>query len=341
MAGQTVLVTGAGGFVGAGLCRRLIAVGVRHLILLEHNEGSLYRIDQTCAARRPDTHITPVLGNVGDARLLDEVFAVHRPDIVFHTAAFKHVPLLEGQPFAAVRNNVLGTHALVRVASHWGVRRLVSLSTDKAVNPISVMGVSKRITELMLLADSASRTRFTSVRLGNVLGSPGSVVPCFRAQIRDRQPITLTHPEASRYFVTRSKAVDLLLHAASLGEGGDILVPDLAPAVRILDLARELKQAASADVPIVVTGLRPGERLSEELWRNTELRLPTFLPGLFRVSGPRPREEDVACWIAELTAIVERLDLAAMMAKLCEIVPEYQPSAQILETAAGLGVAQR
>lgn len=189
-AAQTVLVTGAGGFAGAGLCARLGRLGVRHLILLEHHEESLYRIEQRLATRHANTRITPVLGDAGHARLLDELLTLHRPDVVFHTAAFKHVPLLERQALAAVRNNVLGTHELIRAAARSSVRQFVSLSTDKVVNPISVMGISKRITELTILATAAGSTRFTSVRLGNILGSPGSVVPRFRAQIRDRQPIT-------------------------------------------------------------------------------------------------------------------------------------------------------
>lgn len=336
---QTVLVTGAGGFAGAGLCQRLGGLGVRHLILLEHHEESLYRIDQKLASGYSTTRITPVLGDVGNASLLDELLALHHPDVVFHTAAFKHVPLLESQAFAAVRNNVLGTHALIRAAAKSSVRQFVSLSTDKVVNPISVMGASKRITELMIQATGASPTRFTAVRLGNILGSPGSVVPRFRAQIRHRQPITLTHPEATRYFVTRSKAVDLLLRATILGEGGDILVPDLAPAVRILDLACALKRT-SADVPIVVTGLRPGERLSEELWRDSEIPFPTSQAGLLRIRGPRVREQDVERWIAELSTIVGRRDVAALRAKLCEIVPEYQPSAEFLATT-GLSAPSR
>lgn len=331
--GQTVLVTGAGGFIGAGLCRRLACAGVRHLILLEHTEGGLYRIDQELAMRPTEARITLVLGNVGDSRLLDEVLAVHRPDVIFHAAAFKHVPLLEDQPFAAVRNNVLGTHALAQAASRWGVRQLVLLSTDKAVNPRSVMGASKRIAELMLLAESASGTRCSSLRLGNVLGSYGSVLPRFRAQIRHGQPITITHPEATRYFVTLSEAIGLLLYTALQGEGGDILAPDLDPPVRILDLAHRLKREALSDVPIVFSGLRPGEKLTEQLWREAEVRCPTSVPGLFRLNGPRPGPRDVESWAEDFKEILNWRATASLLAKICEVVPDYQPSEQVLEVA--------
>lgn len=320
-------MTGAGGSIGSALCRALPRLRPRHLVLLDHAEASLEEIARQLATRFPACRTTSVLGGVGDARGVEDLFRQHRPDVVFHAAAFKHLPLLEGQPFAAVENNVLATHLVVQAASRWKTRRFVLLSTDKAVNPTSVMGASKRIAELVLLGAAPTPTRLTSLRLGNVLGSSGSVVPRLRRQILRREPLALSHPDAMRYFATPSEAVGLLLATACIGAGGDVLLPDLGSPVRILDLARRLLKAADVDLPVVFTGLRPGEKLHEERYAGTETPCPTGVPLLTRLSGPRPVPDAVASWLADLEEILERRDGAALAAWLRAILPEYRPSA--------------
>ncbi len=328
LADRTVLVTGAGGSIASALCRRLARLSLRRLILIDHNEGSLQRLDRMLVGGGEPVRTTVVLGDVREERLLDECLAAHRPEVVFHTAAFKHVSFLEGQPLAAVDNNVLGTHALVEAASRHGVERCVLLSTDKAVNPVSIMGASKRLGELLVLARSQGETRFASLRLPNVLGSSGSVWPLLLTQIRRGQPLTLTHPQASRYFVTAREAVGLLLQSAWLGERGGLLVPDPGPPVRILDLARCMMQAASRTLPVVFTGLRPGEKLHEELHSAGEARVATSSATLWRLKGARPTPEDVVHWVSELTSILRRRDHALLGTRMCQWLPEYRPGSE-------------
>ncbi|HKV38557.1 MAG TPA: polysaccharide biosynthesis protein, partial [Blastocatellia bacterium] len=255
---KSVLVTGAGGSIASSLCRRIKQFGPKTLILLEQSENNLYQIDLDLSADQSGVRLVPVLGDAGDLGLLDNVFDAYQPDLIFHTAAYKHVPLLERQPLAAIMNNVLGTYNLVNSAIQRRIPRLIMLSTDKAVNPASIMGASKRVAELMMLGLNSRQCLLTSVRLGNVLGSQGSVVPRFEEQIRRREPVTVTHPDAARFFMTADDAVELVL-AAWLGTGGDILVPDLGEPVRIIDLANTMIDAAAVDPgsqpPITFTGL--------------------------------------------------------------------------------------
>jgi FlaA1/EpsC-like NDP-sugar epimerase len=328
IAGRRVLVTGAGGFIGAALCRRLAALDPEHLVLLDGAEGGLQRLERALSARGRARRIALVLGSAADRGLLDETFAVHRPEIVFHTAAFKHLPLLERQAVAAVGNNVLATHALLEAAERVQARDFVLLSTDKAVDPTSVMGASKRIAELLVLARRVPFPRARSLRLGNVLGSSGSLLPLLRRQARRNEAFTLTHPEARRYFLTASEAVTLLLHAAASSGCGEVLVPDLGPPVRIVDLARRV-----AEGPIVFTGLRPGEKLEEALWSAGERPVETQVPLLLRVEGPQPSAEEAEAWVSELAAIVSRRDVAALLGAMREIVPAYRPSAAAWEAA--------
>src|SRR5277367_2154196 len=240
VAGRSVLLTGAGGSLGSALAKAIIQLEPRQLILLDHSERNLHEIDSELTAVLPSVLLTSVLGDICDVGLLSEIFDRYRPEVVYHAAAFKHVPLMENNPFAAVRNNALGTASLARIAQAEGVANIVMVSTDKAVNPISVMGASKRVAELALLSLNNPRNRMSAVRLANVLGSQGSVVPRFLTQISQGGPVTVTHPDVSRYFVTIGEAVELILLASRLEKSGGIFVPQVGGPVRILDIATEL-----------------------------------------------------------------------------------------------------
>jgi FlaA1/EpsC-like NDP-sugar epimerase len=305
---------------------------VGHLLLLDHAEGNLERIDRRLRGLSPDGRTTAILGDVGDPRLVARLFEEHRPDIIFHAAAFKHVPLLEGQPLPAVANNVLATQALAAAAVRWGSRRFVLLSTDKAVNPTSIMGATKRVAEMLVVAAHTEATQTTALRLGNVLGSSGSVVPRLRAQIRRRRPLTLSHAEATRYFAAPQEAVALLLNAAHT-EGGGVLLPDLGRPLPIVDLARRLLDAASVDLPLTFVGLQPGEKVHEERHTAAERPEPTDVAGLDRIAGSRTVKATLDAGIQELREVVEQRDVAALPDCLRRLVPEYEPSSRILEAA--------
>lgn len=292
---RTVLVTGAGGSIGGELCRQLLRLKPRRLLLLDHSEYALYAIHDALAAEallQGDIELVSLLGSVCDARRMNEVMAVWKPDIVYHAAAYKHVPIVEHNPAEGVRNNVLGTLIVAALAMRHSVGRFVLVSTDKAVRPTNIMGASKRLAELVLQAfaaetqpvvglsalsqpGTANRTCFCMVRFGNVLGSSGSVVPLFREQIRKGGPVTVTHPEVTRYFMTIPEAAQLVIQAGAMAHGGDVFVLDMGKPVRIVDLARrmvelsglKLRQTADddGDIELAVTGLRPGEKLYEEL----------------------------------------------------------------------------
>jgi FlaA1/EpsC-like NDP-sugar epimerase len=330
--GRTVLVTGAGGSIASALSRALVRLRVGSLILVDHAEGNLESVDRELRERSPDGRITAILGDVGEPRLVDRLFEEHRPDLVFHAAAFKHVPLLEGQPLAAVANNVLATQALAAAAGRWGCRRFVLLSTDKAVNPTSIMGATKRVAEILVVATHSGTTETTALRLGNVLGSSGSVVPRLRAQIRRRQPLTLSHPDATRYFAAPREAVALLLSAAH-AEGGGVLLPDLGRPIRIVDLARRLLDAASVDLPLNFVGLQPGEKLHEERHAAAERPEPTGVPGLDRIGGCGPAKAVLDPWVEEVRKLVAERDVSALPACLRRLIPEYAPSSRVLEAA--------
>src|SRR5277367_1092929 len=233
VAGRSVLLTGAGGSLGSALAKAIIQLEPRQLILLDHSERNLHEIDSELTAVLPSVLLTSVLGDICDVGLLSEIFDRYRPEVVYHAAAFKHVPLMENNPFAAVRNNALGTASLARIAQAEGVASFVMVSTDKAVNPISIMGASKRVAELALLNLNNPNTRMSAVRLANVLGSHGSVVPTFLSQISRGGPVTVTHQDVSRYFLTMGEAVELILRASGLEESGGIFVPQVGEPVKI------------------------------------------------------------------------------------------------------------
>jgi FlaA1/EpsC-like NDP-sugar epimerase len=273
--GATVLVTGAGGSIGSEICRQVAKLGARELILLGHGENSLFDIHNELRDARPLVELVPVVADIRDATRIRRVFDIYRPAVVFHAAAHKHVPLMELNPEEAVTNNVLGTRNVLAAAEATGVGRFVFISTDKAVNPINVMGATKLLAEA-LVHESAVRTGrpYVSVRFGNVLASRGSVVPLFRAQIEKGGPLTVTHPEMTRYFMTIPEAVQLVLQAAALGSGGETFLLDMGEPVKIVDLAKDMIQLSGlevgSDIDIVYTGLRPGEKLFEELYSSTE-----------------------------------------------------------------------
>jgi FlaA1/EpsC-like NDP-sugar epimerase len=270
LSGKVVLVTGAGGSVGSELARQVARFGPAELLLVERAEFALFEIEQELRRSHPNVKITAIVADVGDEPRVQSIFATHQPHVVLHAAAHKHVPMMEFNPAEAIKNNVLATRLLGEVAAAFGVEAFVLISTDKAVRPTSVMGASKRVAELVV-QDLARRypTRFLAVRFGNVLGSAGSVIPTFREQIRRGGPVTVTHPDMRRYFLTISEAAQLVLQAGSMGQGGEILILDMGQPVRILDLAVAMITLTGLkpfeEMPIVFTGVRPGEKLYEEL----------------------------------------------------------------------------
>ncbi len=273
--GRRVLVTGGGGSIGSELCRQVARLGAQSLVVVDHSEYNLYQIARELRASYPDLLLEGVLASCGDRVLMRRVLADTRPQVVFHAAAYKHVPLLQGQLRAAFKNNVLGTRIMADLAREAGVECFVLISTDKAVNPTSVMGACKRIAEIWCQnLDAHAATRYITVRFGNVLDSAGSVVPLFRQQIRAGGPVTVTHPEISRYFMTIPEACQLILQAASLGKGGEIFALDMGEPMKIRDLAEQMIRLAGkkpgSEIPIVYTGLRAGEKLFEELFHPLE-----------------------------------------------------------------------
>jgi FlaA1/EpsC-like NDP-sugar epimerase len=330
--GGSVLITGAGGCIGSALAERLAKSDARNLILLDHAEHELHEIELALSAIEGCAPHVAVLGDVCDAALLADVFKEHRPDVIYHAAAFKHVPMMEANPLAAIRNNVIGTMTLAFAARNYEAAQLVMISTDKAVNPRSVMGVSKRIAELVLLRWNGIKTQMKAIRLGNVLGSRGSVAPLFRQQIERGGPVTVRHPEVSRYFLTLREVVDLILATANL-EGG-VFVPEDSEPVKILDLARGMIRKAGfvpgVEMPIVFTSLLRGEKLSEEMVFAGETVEPSGDARIQRVRGAAIAAAEFDVKIARLLDSVGRRDLPALVDALVGMVPEYEPSELLL-----------
>jgi FlaA1/EpsC-like NDP-sugar epimerase len=337
-AGQVVCVAGAGGYIGSALVKTLAAEDLRSLILIDSSEHGLFEIQRYLAAWQPDLDCHAILGSVGDNQLLNELFTSFRPEVVFHTAAFKHVGLLEQNPFAAIENNVLGTYALAEAALRHGVSKFVMVSTDKAVRPHSVMGVSKRIAELITLSLSGPAFRANIIRLGNVIGSTGSVVPIFREQIEKGGPISVTHAEASRYFLTTDEAVSAILAGGAAVCEGKILLPDLGESVRIAELAGFLASRSfksdGGTLPIRFIGLRPGEKLREDLIGEAESVVGAIDGPLTVVKTQRVSRADCDEVIERLTDCIAERDRADLLETLRAIVPEYVPSVLIRERAA-------
>lgn len=272
---EVVLVTGAGGSIGSELCRHVALFHPRQLLLLGHGENSIYDIHMELREGFPTVDLKPIIADIQDEARIQQVFERYRPGVVFHAAAHKHVPLMEENPTEAIKNNIFGTLNVARAADEFGAKRFVLISSDKAVNPTSVMGATKRAAECIIQSlDKRSKTIFVAVRFGNVLGSRGSVIPLFQRQIAAGGPVTVTHPEMTRYFMTIPEAVQLVIQAASMGRGGEVFVLDMGEPVKIVDLARDLIRLSGfepdVDIPIVFTGIRPGEKLHEELFTSEE-----------------------------------------------------------------------
>ncbi len=327
---HVVLVTGAGGSIGSELVRQIARFQPRLLVLYELSEFALYQIEQEFAAHFPQTPIACVVGDVKDAHRLDQVFATYQPSVVFHAAAYKHVPLMEGEnSWEAVRNNVHGSRCVAEVSQRYGVEKVVLISTDKAVNPTNVMGATKRLAERVLRGlQKPEGTRFVTVRFGNVLGSNGSVIPKFREQIARGGPVTVTHPDIIRYFMLIPEAAQLVLQAGLMGQGGEIFVLEMGEPIRIVDLARDmirLSGFSDEDIKIDFTGLRPGEKLFEELLTDNEHTLVTPHPKL-RIA--RAETAPDVQWQADLDRWLNGAppaDPVALKKRLKEFVPEYLP----------------
>lgn len=330
--GRRVLVTGAGGSIGSELCRQVARYRPAQLVLLERYENSLHALELELRESFPQLELRAIVGDVTDAEGVKKTLTAFEPELLFHAAAHKHVPLMERNEREAVRNNVFGTKTLASAAMEAGVRRFVLISTDKAVNPTNVMGATKRVAEYLVLAmNGRGPTRFMAVRFGNVLGSNGSVVPLFAEQIRKGGPVTVTHPEMKRYFMTIPEAVQLILQATVLGQGGDLFVLDMGEQVRIVDLARNMILLSGLvperDVKIVFTGLRPGEKLSEELLESEERTEPTSHVKINRVISRVPFEADeLFRHLADLQTCLMDQDAGAIVRKLQVMVPTFTPS---------------
>jgi FlaA1/EpsC-like NDP-sugar epimerase len=337
IAGSTVLVTGAGGSIGSELCRQVAALGAAQIVLVEHAENALVTIERELQRERHFTATVPVLADVKDSVKIRRLFDRHRPDVVFHAAAYKHVPLMEANPLESVRNNVIGTRVMAEVASECGVKRFVLVSTDKAVRPKNVLGQTKALCEWLVeaaAARGANGTSFISVRFGNVLGSSGSVIPLFRRQIARGGPVTVTHPDMERYFMTIPEAVQLIVQAGAIGESGDIFVLDMGKPVKIVDLAHNMIRLSGRepdrDIPIEFIGVRPGEKLHEDLWGEGEAAVPTAHPKILRAAC-RPVDP---IWLEEELAELERLADAGETVEIVARLGELMRSPQRLQATA-------
>jgi FlaA1/EpsC-like NDP-sugar epimerase len=326
VAGKVVLVTGAGGSIGSELCRQILEIGPESLILVEQAEHNLYEIHRELAAVGQGVRIVPAIADICDAERMNALFELHRPHAVFHAAAHKHVPMMEFNPGEAVKNNFFGTRVVAALAQHYRSERYVLISTDKAVNPTSVMGATKRLAELFVQAlNGAGPCRFVSVRFGNVLSSAGSVIPLFREQIARRGPVTVTHPEMERFFMTIPEASRLVLEAAGVCKGGEVMVLDMGEPIRIVTLAEQMIRLSGyepgVDIEIVYTGMRPGEKLHEELAHPDEMLEPTRVEKIFIWRG-RPGA-------VSMTEIISALgtpssDPDVIRARLASVLPEYR-----------------
>ncbi|MEO9112037.1 MAG: nucleoside-diphosphate sugar epimerase/dehydratase [Lacunisphaera sp.] len=329
---KVIMVTGAGGSIGSELCRQIAANGPRQLLLVERSEFLLFQIEQELRQLGFGSEIVPLVADIMDESRMTGIFRRFSPKIIFHAAAHKHVPMMEIQPAEAFRNNSIGTRQLAELAAAHSVDRFVLISTDKAINPTNVMGATKRMAELFIQSlqrHGQSKTKFMAVRFGNVLGSSGSVIPTFNRQIAAGGPVTVTHPDVTRYFMTVNEAVGLVLQSATLGEGGEIFVLDMGQPMKISDLARQLIELSGlepdVDIEIQYTGLRPGEKLYEELNHNTENHLPTEHPRIMRFAS-EPRElEQLRAELSALHAYSTTVDSGAVKLAIQKLVPEYQP----------------
>lgn len=327
---QVILVTGGGGSIGSELCRQVAQFQPRSLVIFERAENSLYETEVELRRRFPDLDFHPLVASINDAPGLEILLHQYRPDLIFHAAAYKHVPLMERCPIEAAYNNILGTRNLVKAALAAGTPRFVMISTDKAVNPTSVMGVSKRITEKYVQAcNGSSQTRFITTRFGNVLGSAGSVIPILKEQLARGGPLTITHPQIERFFMTIPEAVQLVLQAALMGQGGDTFILNMGCSVKIVDLAEKLIALAGKtpgrDIDISFIGLRPGEKLYEELFNVDEKLQSSEHPMINYAIGPREPSEVWESHLDKIQNLVTRREDEGLRAFFKELVPNYHP----------------
>jgi FlaA1/EpsC-like NDP-sugar epimerase len=328
--GRTILVTGAGGSIGSELCRQVSRFQPAQLVLVDQAENGLFHIERELREHFPAVPTAPCIADVCDEKRMASVMERYKPAMVLHAAAHKHVPMMESNPGEAVKNNVLGTRTVADLAEAHGVERFVMISTDKAVNSSSVMGATKRIAEMYLQAVSQrSKTSFVTVRFGNVLGSAGSVVPIFQAQIAQGGPVSVTHPEMRRYFMTIPEACQLVLQSGAMGKGGEIFILDMGEPVKIVDLARDLIELSGfrpgEDIEIRFTGVRPGEKLFEELSMTEEHADKTRHPKIFVGRARRVEWDEIVGRIAELMQMADSGDPDAVRALLARAIPEYSP----------------
>jgi FlaA1/EpsC-like NDP-sugar epimerase len=334
-AGKVVMVTGAAGSIGSELCRQIAAFQPAGIVGFEVAESPLFEIDREMRQKFPHAPFYPEIGSVQNPARLDEVMRQHRPSAVYHAAAYKHVPLMETHIFEAVENNIFGTWNLAAAAARHGVDDFVLISSDKAVRPSSMMGATKRVAEIMLRALQNGGTKYVAVRFGNVLGSNGSVIPIFKSQIAAGGPVTVTHPDMHRFFMTIPEACQLVLQAATIAEGGQICVLDMGEQVRIVDLARSLIRLSGLrpdeDIRLEYTGIRPGEKLREELSSIFENTMPTTHEKIHIYVGSDVPEPDILDKIEALREICQSRDAGRLVVALKEIVQDYSPSAHLLE----------
>ena len=344
---KVVLVTGAGGSIGSELCRQILKLKPQSLLLVDQSEYALYEIhqellDKVQALGEGAVQLVPLLASVRDAERMREVITTWSPDTIYHAAAYKHVPLVEHNPAEALKNNVFGTRTVAQLAAEHGVSDVVLVSTDKAVRPTNIMGASKRLAELVLqaLAAEPGKTTFSMVRFGNVLGSSGSVVPKFRQQIKNGGPITLTHPEVTRFFMTIPEAAQLVIQAGAMAKGGDVFVLDMGESVKIMDLAQRMIQLSGltlrtednpdGDIAIEITGLRPGEKLYEELLIGNDPQ-PTLHPRIMKASEEKMAWSDLQDSLNAMQVALDVNDVGVLRRMLEQLVSGYHPSGEIVD----------
>ncbi len=337
---QVVMVTGAGGSIGSELCRQIATYEPSRLLLVDRSEPHVFKIEQELIALGHGQRIVPLVGDILDHARMEQVFAGFHPQVIFHAAAHKHVPMMESQPGEAINNNSLGTAQLAQVALGFEVDRFVLISSDKAINPTSVMGATKRLAEIYVQALSAAHpchTKFMAVRFGNVLGSSGSVVPVFQRQIAEGGPVKVTHPEMTRYFMTIPEACMLVLQSAAQGRGGEIFVLDMGKPVKIVDLARQMIELSGLkpdeDVHIEFIGMRPGEKLFEELRHSGENFAPTTHEKIFRFVAQPVDLPEIRKTLQTLRAHVDHAEPEEIKRLLRLAVPEYQPDLKLQKPA--------
>jgi len=330
LSGKVVLVTGAGGSIGSSLCRQIVNFSPKEILLFDHNENDVYYLGIEFLTKYPQIKFRTIIGDIKDIGLLKNVFSLYKPQVIFHAAAHKHVPLMEENPVAAVKNNIIGSRNLIYAADHYKVERFILISTDKAVNPTSVMGITKRIAEMVLQSKAKiSKTKFMAVRFGNVLGSDGSVVPLFKKQIEEGGPVTITHPEVKRYFMSINEASQLVLQAGAMGKAGEIFILDMGEQIKILDLAKELITLyglkPEEDIKIKFIGLRPGEKLFEETLLNSEKDKATKADKIYITQSDYFDQRILRRKIKELEHYTDLMDEKKVIKLISELVTTYGP----------------